>query len=126
MAAFDSGKSLEKEVLQLFRLVRKMLTELANVRQPDSDGGFLDTAADQLNAIAEDSEKATRKFWMPQRLFQLLLNNLALKLNIQAHDSFLLHWKIRKRPYLIPAKLIKLQDNLLQISSRQLTRLRDR
>ena len=61
MAAFNSGKSLEKEVLQLLRLVQKMPTELANVRQPDSDGGFLDTAADQLNAIAEDSEKATRK-----------------------------------------------------------------
>lgn len=61
MAAFDSGKSLEKEVLQLFKLVQKMRTELANIRQPDSDGGFLDTAADQLNAIAEDSEKATRK-----------------------------------------------------------------
>ena len=59
MATFDSGKSLEKEVLQLFKLVQKMRTELANVRQPDSNGGFLDTAADQLNAIAEDSKKAT-------------------------------------------------------------------
>ena len=71
MATFDSGKSLEKEVLQLFKLVQKMRTELANVRQPDSNGGFLDTAADQLNAIAEDSKKPQEKFWMPQRLFQL-------------------------------------------------------
>lgn len=61
MAAFDSGKALEKEVLQLFKLVQKMRTELASARQPDSDGGFLDTAADQLNAIADDSENATKK-----------------------------------------------------------------
>ena len=61
MAAFDSGKVLEKEVLQLFRLIQKMRTELASVRQPTGDGGFLDTAADQLNAIADESELATRK-----------------------------------------------------------------
>ncbi len=60
MAAFDSGKVLEREVLQLFKLVQKMRAELASVRQSDSDGGFLDTAADQLNAIATDSENATQ------------------------------------------------------------------
>ena len=85
MATFDSGKSLEKEVLQLFKLVQKMRTELANVRQ---------------------------------------LKNLALKLNIQAHDSILLPWKMRRRRYLMPAMLIKLQANVLRISSKQLTRLR--
>lgn len=61
MATFDSGKALEKEVLQLFKLVQKMRAELASVRQPNSDGGFLDTAADQLNAIADDSENATKR-----------------------------------------------------------------
>lgn len=59
MATFDSGKVLEREILQLFKLVQKMRTELASVRQSDTDGGFLDTAADQLNAIASDSENAT-------------------------------------------------------------------
>lgn len=60
MAKFDSGKMLEKEVLQLFKLVQNMRTELASVRQSSSDGGFLDTAADQLNAIADESETATK------------------------------------------------------------------
>ena len=60
MPTFDSAKSLEKEVLQLFTLVQKMREELAAVRGDDADGKFLDTAADQLNAIAHETEAATQ------------------------------------------------------------------
>ncbi|MDA0997791.1 MAG: hypothetical protein O2944_06250 [Proteobacteria bacterium] len=54
------SQALEIEVLKLFELVRKMRTELAQVR-PGGEPRLLDTAADQLLTISNESTEASKK-----------------------------------------------------------------
>lgn len=60
MASLDTAKALEGEVLQLYKLVQRMREDLAGVAGPSAKGKVLDRAADQLNAIADESESATQ------------------------------------------------------------------
>lgn len=55
MASFDAGKALEGEILRLFHLVRKMRKELASVYESAGEGRGLDSVADQLDAIVQES-----------------------------------------------------------------------
>lgn len=60
MASLDTAKALEGEVLQLYKLVQRLREELAGVAGASAEGKVLDRAADQLNAIAAESEHATQ------------------------------------------------------------------
>lgn len=60
MASLDTAKALEGEVLQLYKLVQRLREELAGVAGPAAKGKVLDRAADQLSAIADESEHATQ------------------------------------------------------------------
>ncbi len=51
--------SLETEVVKLFGLVQKLRTDLASVQVPSGETPILETAADQIQAITEESEAAT-------------------------------------------------------------------
>lgn len=59
MEASDTGKMLESEILRLFQLIQKMRRDLSTVCHPAGGGQVLDSAADQLSAIATESENAT-------------------------------------------------------------------
>lgn len=59
MDTSDTGKLLESEILRLFQLIQKMRRDLSTVCHPVGGGLVLDSAADQLNAIATESENAT-------------------------------------------------------------------
>ena len=58
MVATDTGKMLEDEVVKLFALVQKMREDLAVVHAA-SGAPTLETAADQINAITQESGEAT-------------------------------------------------------------------
>lgn len=60
MVSPESGKMLEDEVVKLFALIQKMREDLASVHAA-SGAPTLDTAADQLKAISEESTDATTK-----------------------------------------------------------------
>ncbi len=51
--------SLETEVVKLFQLVEKLKGDLATVHDNDRDGLVLESAADQVAAITQESEAAT-------------------------------------------------------------------
>ncbi len=54
----ETGKLLEAEIVKLFALTQKMREDLASVHAA-SGAPTLDTAADQLKAISEESSDAT-------------------------------------------------------------------
>ena len=58
MTSFDAGKALEGEILRLFHLVRKMRKELASVYESAGEGRGLDSLADQLDTIVQESGAA--------------------------------------------------------------------
>lgn len=51
--------SLETEVIKLFGLVQKLRSDLATVHVPNGETPVLESAADQIKAITEESEAAT-------------------------------------------------------------------
>lgn len=51
--------SLETHIVLLYDLMQKMRTDLALLTDTDADKPVLDTVADQLIAIADDSEKSS-------------------------------------------------------------------
>ncbi len=62
MVDSQGAKALEREILRLYDYIQKMRVELASVAHPGrTDGGLLDSAADQLNAIAAESGEATQR-----------------------------------------------------------------
>ncbi len=51
--------SLQKEILGLFENIQKIKAELASVKHPNAEEDMLGSAADQINAISEETAAAT-------------------------------------------------------------------
>jgi len=51
--------TLQHEIVGLFKNIQKIKSELASIHHPESESNLLVSAADQLNAIAEETTTAT-------------------------------------------------------------------
>ena len=61
MGSDKQYKALEKEIIGLFNNIQRIKEELASVKHPSADQDMLGSAADQLNAIAEETTDAAHE-----------------------------------------------------------------
>ena len=59
MTSHDQLTALQNQIVELFKNIQKIKQELASIKHPDAKENFLGTAADQLQAISEETTKAT-------------------------------------------------------------------
>ncbi len=67
---------LQHEIVGLFETIQKIKTELVSIHHPDGDSNLLDSAADQLNSIAEETTSAIEEIMRPTEAVQNVNNRL--------------------------------------------------
>ena len=61
MASDPQFDSLQREILGLFENIQKFKEELASIKHPNAEHDLIGTAADQLNAISEETTTAANE-----------------------------------------------------------------
>jgi len=59
VTSHDQLTALQNQVVELFKNIQKIKQELASIKHPDANENLLGTAADQLQAISDETTKAT-------------------------------------------------------------------
>jgi len=76
VTSHDQLSALQNQILELFKNIQKVKQELASIKHPDAGDDLLGSAADQLQAITNETGKATDDILAATEAIQSVNDNL--------------------------------------------------